>query len=136
MIDSGRAVRLQRIRDEVRDLKNRPIKSLEQVRSGIAQLNNKLKELEEAGGQMPTPDERKHDLHNILPTEIKDKIMWYAIDDLTTYERFEETVETQTAKMLLHKRRTGVNCVHNHSPGEGGEVLARGELGAGHPHPL
>ena len=74
LIDSGRAIRLEQIRNEVKLIRAHPIKNLEGVAVGVAAFENKIQEFVEAGGRQ-TPDEQmKFDFNAILLAEVADHL--------------------------------------------------------------
>ena len=69
-VDHGRAIRLETLRREVKELHMRPIKSLEAVEEGVNEFENTMAEYVKAGGPESPDSELKSDLVGILPKEI------------------------------------------------------------------
>ena len=68
------------MRNEMKSLHLKPIKNLESIPIGIADYELKLQEYQDIGGTIPTDSERKDDLLNILPSELRDNLLWRATD--------------------------------------------------------
>ena len=69
LIDSGRIVRLEQLRNEMLSIRAYPIRKLEGVTVGVAAFENKIKEYVEAEGRKTRDDEMKSDLGAILTAE-------------------------------------------------------------------
>ena len=70
LIDNGRRIRLEQLRNEMRMIRAYPIKSLEGVVVGVAEYENRVRDYVEAGERQPLEDETKSDLNAILPNEL------------------------------------------------------------------
>ena len=105
LIDSGRAIRLEQIRNEVRLIRAHPIKNLEGVAVGVAAFENKIQEFVEAGGRQPPDEEMKSDLNAILPAEVADHLTVRVTDRQQPYIAFKEFVVHTCAQLLMRKRR-------------------------------
>ena len=77
-IDHGRAIRLETLRREMKELHTKPIRSLECVEEGVAEFENVHTEYERAGGLIPNDSELKSDLLRILPREIRELLLWHS----------------------------------------------------------
>ncbi len=113
-IDHGRAIRLETLRREVKTLHLNPIKNLESVEEGIANFENTIHEYEQAGGTPFQDLELKSDLLAILPSDLRENLLWQATDDdpdKGTFPRFRDMVLTQAAKILMNRRRLPIHAV-------------------------
>ena len=70
LLDNGRSIRFEQLRNEIRMIRAYPIKTLEAVTVGVAEYENKINDFVEAGGRRPPEDELKSDLNAILPNEL------------------------------------------------------------------
>ena len=111
-IDSGRNIRFEQLRQEVRMIRSFPIKNLEGVTVGIASFENKIKEYIEAGGRPPPHDEMKSDLNAILPAELSDYLTVRVTDVQQSYEAFRDFAVQACAQLLMRKKRLPVNHVN------------------------
>ncbi len=110
-IDHGRSIRLETLRNEVRLLHTRQIRNLEGVAIGLAEFENKLQEFTDLGGPAPEDADKKSDLLAILPQEMKELMIWRATDPLEPYQQFRDRVQTQTAQILLNRKKLPVHAV-------------------------
>ena len=110
-IDSGRDIRLEQLRQEVRMIRSFPIKNLEAVTIGIAAFENKIRDYVEAGGRALPQDEMKSDLNAILPHELSDYLIVRVTDTHQTYEAFRDHAVQACAQLLMRKKRLPVNHV-------------------------
>ena len=95
-------------------IKNPPaITRLEDVERGIVHYDNLIREYQAVQGVAPTPQERKSDLLDMLPTEIRENLLWRATDGNKTYEEFRDHVRAQTNHVLFHrgKLKSQINSV-------------------------
>ena len=92
LIDSGRIIRLEQLRNEMRSIRAYPIRNLEGVTVGVAAFENKIKEYVEAGGRKPPEDEMKSDLNAILPVELGDHLTVRVSDPQQPYAVFRDFV--------------------------------------------
>ena len=94
-----------------------------------------MTEYSQAVGKMPSDPELKSDLLSILPSQIRETLLWHSCDVGVNYSQFRDTVITQTAKMLLERgNRRSVSAVDQEQSdrdalmklinGEGGEAEA------------
>ena len=114
-IDHGRHIRLETLRNEVRLLHTRHIRNLEGVAIGLAEFDNKIKEFEDLGGQKHHDHDKKSDLLAILPQELRELLIWRVTDPDEPYQTFRDRVQTQTAQILMNRRKLPV---HNVQDGE------------------
>ena len=110
-IDHGRSVRLEELRRSVRTMHLRPIRALDHIEEGIAEFENLLRDYEEAGGSPFAPEEKKADLLAILPTELREHLLWYVTDKTKTFEQFRDHVRSQTAQVLMTRRKLPLHAV-------------------------
>ena len=118
-IDHGRPIRLENLRREVRQLHLKPIKNLEGIDEGVAEFENTLFKYAQAGGRPYSDEEMKADLLGILPSEIREDLLWHATDPNASFQRFRDTVTSQAAKVVLNRRRLPVHNVD----GEGSDSV-------------
>ena len=111
-IDHGKEIKLEGMRTEMKTLHLKPIKNLESVPIGIAEYDLKMKEYNEAGGTLPSENEMKNDLLNILPESLRDNLLWRATDP-GPYTRFRDMILAQAARTLLTRKRLPVHNVEN-----------------------
>ena len=103
-IDQGREIKLDGLRQEVKTLHMKPIKGVENVEEGIAAFENTILAYTQAGGTPLQDRELKSDLLAILPSEIREPLLWHATDG-GSFENFRDTVLVQSAKVLNNRRR-------------------------------
>ena len=115
-IDSGRSIRLEQLRQEVRHIRGFPIKNLEGVTVGIASFENKIKEFIDAGGRPPSDEEMKSDLNFLLPHELSDYLTVRVTDTTQTYESFRDHAVQACAQLLMRKKRLPVNNINDEPP--------------------
>ena len=113
-IEHGKDIKLEGMRNDMKTLHLRPIRSLEQVPIGISEFEFKIKEYEDAGGTVPTESEMKADLLHILPESLRDNLLWRATDP-GPYSRFRDMVRSQAARTLLNKQRLPVHVLGDSS---------------------
>ena len=109
-IEHGKDIKLEGMRNEMKTLHLRPIRSLEQVPIGISEFELKIKEYIDVGGTSPTESEMKADLLHILPESLRDNLLWRATDP-GPYSRFRDMVRSQAARTLLNRQRLPVHAV-------------------------
>ena len=73
-IDHGRGIKLELMRNKWRTTRSRPIKSLEAVTIGTAELENTILDYVNAGGVQPGQDELKSDLNAILQPNLSEHL--------------------------------------------------------------
>ncbi len=112
-IDHGRSIRLEALRREVKTMHLRPMRNLDGVEEGIAEFENLLKECGDAGGTPFGEEEKKADLLAILPSEIKEHLLWHATDISKDFAAFRDIVLTQTAKILMTRKKLPIHAVVN-----------------------
>lgn len=123
-IDSGRDIRLEQLRQEVRMIRSFPIKNLEAVTIGIAAFENKIRDYVEAGGRALPQDEMKSDLNAILPHELSDYLIVRVTDTHQTYEAFRDHAVQACAQLLMRKKRLPVNHVREEDTADDSEPNA------------
>ena len=123
-IDSGRDIRLEQLRQEVRMIRSFTIKNLEAVTIGIAAFENKIREYVEAGGRALPQDEMKSDLNAILPHELSDYLIVRVTDTHQTYEAFRDHAVQACAQLLMRKKRLPVNHVREEDTADDAEPNA------------
>ena len=87
---------------------------------GIAEFELRLKEYAELDGAMPSDEENKSDLVNILPGALRESILWRATDP-GPYIRFRDMVRSQAARSLLQQQRLPLHRVEDQAPSEESE---------------
>ena len=115
MMDNGLNHRLEDLRIEMRTIHTRPIKSLENVPTGIEEFNEKIREFRTAGGKgWSDAEEKKSDLMAILPRALKtDPIVLKAqLDRTKSYEEFSDEVRRQSIQMVHNERPAGRGGLH------------------------
>ena len=111
MIDSGMDHQLERLREEVRAINKKPIKDLEHVATGIAEYEAKVLEFKEAGGVgFPCSQEMKSDMRKILPTGLREDLIWMDTGK-QTFEEFRDKILEKSAEILFSRRQDGVHAV-------------------------
>ncbi len=95
----------------MRLLHTKQIRNLEGVAIGLAEFENKLQEFADLGGQTPGDADKKSDLLAILPQEMKELMIWRATDPDESYQNFRDRVQTQTAQILLNRKKLPVHAV-------------------------
>ena len=119
LIDSGRNIRLEQLRNEIRSIRAYPIRNLESVTVGVAAFENKIKEYVEAGGRKPPPDEMKSDLNAILPAELGDHLIVRVSDPHQSYADFRDFVVYTCSQLLMRRKKLPINAMGGPSD-EGG----------------
>ncbi len=109
-VDHGRAMRLETLRREVKLIHLKPIPSLEKVEEGVAEFENVLNEYIQVGGTPISAEEKKSDLLAVLPTELRETLLWRATDE-GSFESFRDMVLTQCGKVLMNRKKLPVHAV-------------------------
>ena len=97
MANRGKNLRLAGLRRAVR--KPEAISRLEGVHAGIVRFDTAIKKLHEAGGTVPSQQELKQDLLDILPSELRESLLWRA-EMPGGYPAFREHVVTKAAEVM------------------------------------
>ena len=105
IIDQGRAVHLEECRARVRTVTQRVIKRLEDIPIGVADFDKDFQDYADAGGDRPKDQLLKSDLLAVLPTEIRDDLLWHATREDNSYEQFRDYVVVQAARVLQNRRK-------------------------------
>ena len=79
-IDHGRGIRLEIMRNKMRHLRSKAIKTLEGVTIGIAEFENAISDFVSAGGVRPSDAEMKSDLNAILPASLSEQLAMRVAD--------------------------------------------------------
>ena len=103
-VNHGKRIRLNRLRDQVMTVRNRPIASVEKIEEGVAEFENLFAEYELAGGVLEGDDAMKSDLLKILPSDVRKALLWNA-DDEGSFEKFRDMVVTQSLKILENEKK-------------------------------
>ena len=111
LIDNGRGIRLEQLRNEIRQIRAYPIKTLEGVTVGVAEYENRVRDYVEAGGRQPPEDEMKSDLNALLPNELGDHLSVRVTDHNLSYQAFRDFVVYTCAQLLMRKRRLPIHHV-------------------------
>ena len=121
-IDHGRDLRLDDLRQEMKTMHLKPIKTIGDVEQGVAAFENSIYEFAQAGGTPPSDKEMKDDLLRMLPERIQLDLLWSASDQSKNFAQFRDLVVTASAKMLnIQKPQRGIHQVAPEQP----EVNAR-----------
>ena len=129
LIDSGRTIRLEQLRNEMRSIRAYPIRNLEGVTVGVAAFENKIKEYVEAGGRKPPEDEMKSDLNAILPAELGDHLTVRVSDPQQSYAVFRDFVVYTCAQLLMRRKKLPINALGGPSEeGGNGDDQAAGSV--------
>ncbi len=84
-------------------IKNPPrITKLEDVETGIIEYDSMIRDYIACDGTPPNDLERKTDLLAILPSEIRESMLWRATDPDSSYVDFRDHIKTQTNHVLFH----------------------------------
>ncbi len=102
-VDHGIPIRLETLRREVKEMHNKPIRSLEQVEEGVAEFENTMQEYVRAGGHEQPDHELKSDLLRILPKEIRELLLWHSTNVGVSFQQFRDTIVAQTAQVLMNR---------------------------------
>ena len=80
----------------------------------MAVFENTMTECARAGGRESTDAELKSDLLRILPSEIREMLLWHSTDVGVSFQRFRDTVVAQTAAVLMNRGSSrAVHAVDN-----------------------
>ena len=121
LIDSGRNIRLEQLRNEIRSIRAYPIRNFESVTVGVAAFENKIKEYVEAGGRKPPPDEMKSDLNAILPAELGDHLTVRVSDPHQSYADFRDFVVYTCSQLLMRRKKLPINAMGSPSDNSGND---------------
>ena len=80
-MDHGRDLRLDDLRQEMKQTHQRPIKTLQEIESGVAAFENSMCEFTQAGGTAPSDHEMTMDLLRLLLERTQLDLMWNASED-------------------------------------------------------
>ena len=105
LLDNGRSIRFEQLRNEIRMIRAYPIKTLEAVTVGVAEYENKINDFVEAGGRRPPEDELKSDLNAILPNELGNHLTVRVTDHNMSYQQFRDFVVYTCAQLLMRNKR-------------------------------
>ena len=105
LLDNGRSIRIEQLRNEIRMIRAYPIKTLEAVTVGVAEYENKINDFVEAGGRRPPEDELKSDLNAILPNELGNHFAVRVTDHNMSYQQFRDFVVYTCAQLLMRNKR-------------------------------
>ena len=117
---------------ELRKLIRNPtcISKLENVEAVIVNYDSLIRDYIACDGRAPTDAEKKTDLLDILPGEIRENLLWRATDPDKTYEQFRDHIKAQTNHVLYHrgKLRGHVNAVEQTVDAQQGQEQEGNEL--------
>ena len=119
LLDNGRSIRLEQLRNEIRMIRAYPIKTLEAVTVGVAEYENKINDFVEAGGRRPPDDELKSDLNAILPNELGNHFTVRVTDHNQSYQQFKDFVVYTCAQLLMRNKR--LPALHHVDEGNGSQ---------------
>ncbi len=100
-VRKSRWVRLQQLRKLVRNVP--PITKIEDVVSGIAAFDATIKDYKAAGGIEPDDIEKKADLLESLPQEIRENLHWRSSDPNESYTDFRNHIKSSANTILYHR---------------------------------
>ena len=103
-VNHGKRIRLNHLRDQVMTVRTRPIQSVEKIEEGVAEFENLFAEYALAGGILEGDDAMKSDLLKILPSGVRDRLLWNA-DDEGSFEKFKNMVVAQSLKILENEKK-------------------------------
>ncbi len=84
-----------------------------------------MNEYVQAGGTAPGNDEMKSDLLAVLPTDLREALLWKASDEGPFY-KFRDMVLTQNAKILMNRRRLPIHAVQEENEEDNEDVKPEG----------
>ena len=119
LLDNGRSIRIEQLRNEIRMIRAYPIKILEAVTVGVAEYENKINDFVEAGGRRPPEDELKSDLNAILPNELGNHLAVRVTDHNMSYQQFRDFVVYTCAQLLMRNKR--LPPIHHVDEGDGSQ---------------
>ncbi len=119
-IEHGRSMRLENLRADVNQMRQRQIKGLEKVEEGIAEFETLLRDYHEVGGTRIEDAEKKSDLLAVLPVEIREHLLWHATDSKRSFDEFRDLVLTQINKILHTRRKLPTHGIVDHESNEDG----------------
>ena len=100
-VRKSRWVRLQQLRKLVRNVPS--ITKIEDVVSGIAAFDATIKDYKAAGGVEPDDIEKKADLLESLPQEIRENLHWRSADPNESYTDFRNHIKSTANTILYHR---------------------------------
>ena len=113
IIEDTVPMKFEQLRRAVQMIHLKSIKSLEDIPNGIAEFETTLEEYENAGGIGYEDDQvRKSDLLAILPAKLQSDLLWNSTDPKESYQRFRDTILTQSARIVDLNRRQGRGGAH------------------------
>ena len=119
LLDNGRSIRFEQLRNDIRMIRAYPIKTLEAVTVGVAEYENKINDFVEAGGRRPPEDELKSDLNAILPNELGNHLAVRVTDHNMSYQQFRDFVVYTCAQLLMRNKR--LPPIHHVDEGDGSQ---------------
>ena len=119
LLDNGRSIRFEQLRNEIRMIRAYPIKTLEAVTVGVAEYENKINDFVEAGGRRPPEDELKSVLNAILPNELGNHLTVRVTDHNLSYQQFRDFVVYTCAQLLMRNKR--LPPIHHIDEGDGSQ---------------
>jgi hypothetical protein len=99
-IDHGRDLRLDDLKQEMKLATMKPIKTLQEIESGVAAFENSIYEFVQAGGTQPPSRDMKNDLLRILPERMQLDLMWNASEETMEFPQFRDLVVAKSSKVL------------------------------------
>ena len=101
-IQKGRMIRLDQLRKIVRNPPH--ITKMEDVNNGILKFENSIREYIAVGGEPPNDREKKSDLLDTMPQEVRENLMW-KLPDEEPFEKFRNHVAATANNILYHRGR-------------------------------
>ena len=100
-IHRGRDNRQAQLRKLIRNPPS--ISKLEDVEMGIVNFDSLIRDYVACDGSPPNDLEKKTDLLDMLPNEIRENLLWRATDSSKTYEEFRDHIKVQANHVLYHR---------------------------------
>ena len=110
-ITNGRGIRRETLRQAVKNIHFKQMKTLEQVEVGVAEFENLMEEYSQAGGSRPTDNELKLDLLHILPGELSELLLVTAASEGISFHAFRDLVTVQAGNILMNRQKAPIHSV-------------------------
>ena len=121
IIDHGKPQQNEQIRQRLKNLP--PIKSLDGIAAGAVKYEKLVREYVSTGGDKPSESIMKNELLDMLPSEMREHLLWHATSPTFSYPAFRNHVVTQAASILGHRGRLPVHQVtHQVTQQDNGDI--------------
>jgi len=91
VIDSGSVHHLEDLREICRTIHLKPIKDVESLATGIVEYEAKIRAYKDAGGiGYSSSDEMKSDLKRILPSKLREELLWHSTNPNMNYDALRD----------------------------------------------